>query len=240
MGFIYKLRRAETPFYRGLKRVLVGVGRSTLPYPRFIKPAFRALFLGHRFAAGLLRKLNSYLFREPMFRSRCESVGKGFNMNHLPFVVGHAKIYIGEHVNFFGNVSIMTGSILAEPKLIIGNRVDVGHNVGFVVNEEIAIDDDVNIGGGAQFRDSDGHPRDMQARIADLPPPREEIKPIHICRGAWIGQNAFVMKGVTIGEGAIIGANSVVLTDVPPFSVAIGNPARVVVKNINAQVAAPS
>ena len=46
------------------------------------------------------------------------------------------------------------------------------------------------------------------------------------------------MKGVTIGEGAIIGVNSVVVNDIPPYCVAMGNPARVVVKNINQTAAA--
>jgi acetyltransferase-like isoleucine patch superfamily enzyme len=40
-----------------------------------------------------------------------------------------------------------------------------------------------------------------------------------------------IMKGVTIGEGAIIGANSVVVTDIPPHCIAMGNPARVIMKN---------
>jgi acetyltransferase-like isoleucine patch superfamily enzyme len=51
------------------------------------------------------------------------------------------------------------------------------------------------------------------------------------------------MKGVTVGEGAIIGVNSVVVNDIPPYCVAMGNPARVVVKNINqtaATAAAPA
>jgi acetyltransferase-like isoleucine patch superfamily enzyme len=81
--------------------------------------------------------------------------------------------------------------------------------------------------------DSDAHPRDTLERIANLPPRPEEIKPVRICRYAWIGQNSFIMKGVTIGEGAIIGVNSVVINDIPAYSVAMGNPARVLVKNIN-------
>ena len=54
---------------------------------------------------------------------------------------------------------------------------------------------------------------------------------MRICRGAWIGQNACILKGVTIGEGAIVSINSVVVADVPPHTVVMGNPARVVVKN---------
>ena len=81
--------------------------------------------------------------------------------------------------------------------------------------------------------DTDSHPRDAMARIAGLAAPPEEIKPVRIGRYAWIGQNTFIMKGVTVGEGAIIGVNSVVVNDIPAYSVAMGNPARVVVKNIN-------
>ena len=88
--------------------------------------------------------------------------------------------------------------------------------------------------------DSDAHPREAMARIADLPAPVDEIKPMRIGRYAWIGQDSFIMKGVTVGEGAIIGVNSVVVSDIPAYSVAMGNPARVVVKNINKTAEAAS
>ncbi len=157
-------------------------------------------------------------------------MGKRFRLGRMPFVVGHAKIHIGDDVNFFGKVDIFSGRVFDAPKLVIKDRVDIGHNVVFVVNREIVIEEDVNVASGVRFMDSDAHPRDVQERIADLPPRPEEIKPVRICRNAWIGQNAFILKGVTIGEGAIVGVNSVVLTDVPPYSVAMGNPARVVIK----------
>jgi len=134
-------------------------------------------------------------------------------------------------------VDIMSGRIFDNPRLIIQNRVDIGHNVGFVVNKEIVIEDDVNVASGVRFMDSDAHPKDTQDRIADLPPKPEEIKPVRICKNAWIGQNVFILKGVTVGEGAIIGVNSVVITDIPPYSVAIGNPARVVAKNLDKPLA---
>jgi acetyltransferase-like isoleucine patch superfamily enzyme len=56
----------------------------------------------------------------------------------------------------------------------------------------------------------------------------DKISPVVIKRGAWLGQNVVVCPGVTIGEGAVVGANSVVTQDVPAFSVAVGAPARVV------------
>ena len=54
------------------------------------------------------------------------------------------------------------------------------------------------------------------------------VAPVEICDGAWLGQNAVVCPGVRIGRGAVIGANSVVLDDVPDYAVAVGAPARVV------------
>jgi acetyltransferase-like isoleucine patch superfamily enzyme len=51
---------------------------------------------------------------------------------------------------------------------------------------------------------------------------------VHIESDAWIGGNSIILRGVTIGEGAIIGAGSVVTKDVPSFTIAGGNPARVI------------
>lgn len=53
------------------------------------------------------------------------------------------------------------------------------------------------------------------------------VAPVEICDGAWLGQNVVVGPGVRIGRGAVVGSNSVVLDDVPDFSVAVGAPAHV-------------
>jgi acetyltransferase-like isoleucine patch superfamily enzyme len=233
-SLILKVRRGETPFFRFLKKAAKGVITANLPLPRIAHPLLRGLYTAHQAVMSALRGTATYFYREPLFRGRCEVIGKRFTLSKMPFVVGHAKIYIGDDVNFFGKVDIFSGRVFDEPKLIIHNRVDIGHNVLFVVNKEIVIEDDVNVAYGVRFMDSDAHPRDVQERIADLPPRAEEIKPVRICKNAWIGQNSFILKGVTIGEGAVIGVNSVVVTDIPPYSVAMGNPARVVVKNTRA------
>ena len=57
-----------------------------------------------------------------------------------------------------------------------------------------------------------------------------KTKPIKVCKDSWIGMNALILKGVTIGEGAIVAASSVVTKDVPPFTVVAGNPAKEVKK----------
>jgi acetyltransferase-like isoleucine patch superfamily enzyme len=235
-----KIRRGETPFYRRLRDVGRGIVSSTLPLPRFLNPLLRLGFNAQHAIIMGLRWILSYFVYEPLFRGRCVSVGKRFRVWRMPFVVGHASVVIGDDVNFFGKVDIFSGRQCDEPKLVLGNRVDLGHNVVFLVNKEIVIEDDVNVASGVRFMDTDAHPRETMARIADLPAPLDEIKPVRIGRYAWIGHNAFIMKGVTVGEGAIIGVNSVVVNDIPAYSVAMGNPARVVVKNINKNVDASS
>jgi len=235
-SFILKIRRKESPFYRFLNAVASAFRTANLPLPRFMNPALRVLYSLHMALMGTLRRSATFLYREPLFRGRCESIGKRFTLSKLPFVIGHTRIYIGDDVNFFGRVDIFSGRIFDNPSLIIHNRVDIGHNVAFIVNKEIVIEDDVNVASGVTFMDTDSHPRDVAERIADLPPRPEEIRPLRICKNAWIGNGSVILKGVTIGEGAIIGVNSVVLTDIPPYSVAMGNPARVVFKNIQSGI----
>lgn len=234
-----KIRRAETPLFRGIRNFARRLESARLPLPRFLNPLLGFGYNAWQAAMTGLRWLASFLFVEPLFRGRCASVGKRFRVWRLPFIVGHAKIYIGDDVNFFGKVDIFSGRLFDAPRLVLGDRVDIGHNVMFVVNKEIVLENDINVATGARFMDTDAHPRDAMARIADLPPNPEEVKPVRICRYAWIGHNAFIMKGVTIGEGAIIAVNSVVVNDIPPYCVAMGNPARVVVKNINQAARAP-
>ena len=76
-----------------------------------------------------------------------------------------------------------------------------------------------------------GHPKQADLRAQDQQPRPEDVRPVRICRNAWIGNGSHIMKGVTIGEGAIVGANSVVISDIPPYSLAMGNPAEVLIRN---------
>lgn len=230
--FSLRIRRAETPGYRALKRIARAVISFNLPLPGFALAFYRALYALHDFCFKAAEWVLVVFFREPAFRSRCVSAGKRLYVSRLPFIVGHTKIYVGDDVSIFGKVDIFSGASFAEPKLVLKDGVDLGHNVCFVCNKEIVIEECVNVASGVQFRDSDAHPRDATDRIADMRPAPEEVKAIRVCRYAWIGFDAMILKGVTIGEGAIVGAKSVVVTDVPPYTVVMGNPARVVVKGL--------
>src|SRR5579885_54030 len=107
----------------------------------------------------------------------------------------------------------------------------IGWNSTIVVNKEVIIEEDVIVSYNCNISDSDGHRREADLRAAGVPPRPEDIRPVRICRNAWIGNGSYIMKGVTIGDGAITGANSVVISNIPPYSLAIGNPAEVLFRN---------
>lgn len=57
-------------------------------------------------------------------------------------------------------------------------------------------------------------------------------KSVSIEDDVWLGYNVTVLPGVTIGKGSVIGAGSVVCSDIPPYSIAVGNPAKVIKRRI--------
>jgi serine acetyltransferase len=233
-----KIRRGETPYYRWLRRLIVGALRSNLPLPGILKPILRAWYEIHFAIIVFFRRLIVYLYREPLFRSRCTSVGRNLNLyRELPYVEGHAEIHIGDDVTITGELSILTGRFLERPVLTIKDRVVIGGGTAISVNREVVIEEDVMISTDCRVADNDGHPREAESRASHTPLSARDIRPVRIRRYAWIGNGAQIMKGVTIGEGAIIGANSVVISSIPDYCVAMGNPAEVYFRNIGRSAA---
>ncbi|MCX6596157.1 MAG: acyltransferase [Acidobacteria bacterium] len=226
--FLLKLRRGETPFFRFLrsiaKRVLYGGGISPGP----LKPLFGFLYQAHFIALTVFTFCLTALYRYPLFVARCTEVGKNLGIELLPEVIGHSQIYLGDNVQISGKISIISGRVFDNPRLVVGNRSSIGHGTVISVNREVTIGDDVLIAGSVRIADNDGHPIDADRRIRHEPPGQESTKPVHIGNKAWIGNSACILKGVTVGEGAIVGALSVVTRDVPAYHVVAGNPARIV------------
>jgi acetyltransferase-like isoleucine patch superfamily enzyme len=228
MDLILKIKRGETPFYARLRAIAKAILQPELPVPRFLLPVARFLFNFHYFVWSSVRWFLAVFYNAPLFRGRCESAGRGLFVFLLPQVIGHTRIRIGNGVRILGKIGIQSARVMENPTLEIHDRVFISHMVQFVVNQEVVVEEGVLIASHCSIADSDSHPRDAAARAREAPPPKEEIKPVRICRNAWIGEGSTIRKGVTIGEGAIIGAHSVVLKDVPPYCIAMGNPARVV------------
>jgi len=230
LSFVLKVRRAETPFHAGVKRVAKALLAFELPGAFVLVPVLRAIAFTKSAIVHAFRRLLVVFYRAPLFRSYCVAVGRNLYLELVPNISGHTRITVGNDVYISGALSVASSHVFDQPELTIGNRVFIGHQVTIRASKQVVIEDGALIAQGCYIADSDDHPRDRDLRAQGYPSPADEIKPVRICRDAWLGRGCYVLKGVTIGEGAIIGAGSVVLGDVPPFSVAIGNPARVVQK----------
>lgn len=110
--------------------------------------------------------------------------------------------------------------------LSVGNSF-INREVKIICNKNITIGDDCIIAMGTVIRDNDG------AQHQILSPDYQNSKEIKIGNHVWIGENSFILKGVTIGDGAIVAAASVVTKDVPPRCIVAGNPAQIIRRNID-------
>lgn len=231
-GLILKVKRGETPAYRFLRTVFRFMLRPRAPrLPRFLKPLFRTIYEGYFGLIALFRTARVVLITHPLFQSRCTSVGRNLSIETLPYVTGNLEIHIGDDVTLGGKIMFESGRILDNPRLIIKDRAALGWNVEISVNSEVVIEEDARVAFRCRISDHDGHPREADLRALDRPIRPQDVRPVRICRSAWIGNNSHIMKGVTIGEGAIVSANSVVMTDIPPYALAMGNPAEVYFRN---------
>jgi acetyltransferase-like isoleucine patch superfamily enzyme len=119
-------------------------------------------------------------------------------------------------------------------KISIGQRSFI--NAIVIAAQEIQIGDDVMISWGATIVDHNSHAIAFSQRANDITEWRKGNKdwsnvvcrPVHISNKVWIGFNAIILKGVHIGEGAIVGAGSVVTKDVAPWTIVGGNPAKLI------------
>lgn len=163
-------------------------------------------------------------FRIP-FGIRIQSIGKTLifkQKNSIIKIGNNCGFRSKEHSNLIGinrKCSLST--------LLSGAELTIGDNCGFsgtVIGafKSVKIGNYVRCGANTLITDADWHLDD---------PRSSEPRPIIINDNVWLGVNAVVMKGVTIGENTVIGANSVVTKDIPANVIAAGNPCRVI-KNI--------
>lgn len=144
-----------------------------------------------------------------------------------------------------GSQCIIDGKFIFEKDsgaITIGDRVHIG-NSSFISINSIEIGDDVTIAWDCLFYDHNSHSVDWNERMNDTKQEYEDhirtgnsiknknwsvvkSKPIKICDKVWIGTRCTILKGVTIGEGAIVAAGSVVTKDIPPWTMVGGNPAK--------------
>ena len=170
-----------------------------------------------------------WILRTRVFwRPRLHALGSRSMLRRKLMVNRPQAIQIGSRVAIMDQFVLadLRPGIGGDPKIIIGDgctilfrfqcnaaeRVQIGRNVLIAANVLITDSDHVVEPGGA--------PVTVNGKYVS--------RPVKVEDNCWIGQNAVILKGVTVGHDSIIGANSVVTRDVPCCSVAAGNPARII------------
>lgn len=125
-------------------------------------------------------------------------------------------IYAGSRINVNAGAELVLGSGYMNYDCVIDcfSSIRIGH--GVVVSERVVL------------RDSDNHVIDSKSNNCTVGVGKKVAAPVIIGDHVWIGMNAMILKGVTIGEGAVVAAGSVVTKDVPPHSLVGGVPAKVI------------
>ncbi|MDD3999381.1 MAG: CatB-related O-acetyltransferase [Bacilli bacterium] len=153
-----------------------------------------------------INRLTNKFICSPFKKSLCAKAGKRVLIcKKCNFV--WKNVYLGNHVYVNENCHF----ICTRAKIIIKDHVMFGPNVSVI---------------------TDGHTFNrvgvFMTDINDETKNQDEDRDIVFEGDNWIGANSIILRGVTIGEGAIVGAGAVVTKDVPPYAIVAGNPARII------------
>lgn len=174
-------------------------------------------------------------YRTKLILPQFKSVGKNPNFNFPIYKHGLENVVLGDNFHCGERLKLRAFSDWKDkrfkPEIIIGNNVNIESDCHISAIDSVIIEDNVLMASFVYI--SDHSHGEITAEMMSIPPlerPLVSKGPVKICRNVWLGEKVTVLPGVTIGEGSIIGANSVVTKDIPPFCVACGSPARIIRK----------
>ena len=184
--------------------------------------------------ATLKKQMLSYYRDQHVHLGKDVVLHDGHAFNQKAGAAGFIKI--GDRTHIRGNLETMWDA----GQISIGSDGYVGHLTHIWSQASITIGNHVLISHGVDIHDTDSHPLDWRDRREDaagilhlnqyVTPTKTISRPIVIEDDVWICFKASVLKGVSIGRGAIIAAGAVVTKDVPPGIIVGGNPARAIAK----------
>lgn len=168
------------------------------------------------------------------YKKRLANIGKNSQIGQNFSIINPDGISIGD--NFSGGCDIALWSWNAvnikgdDCKLIIKNNVSITDRCIISAANRIEIGNGCLLGRDTFITDN-SHGKNITLEELDISPHERDIYSkgtVIIGDNVWTGKNVCIMPNVKIGSGAIIGANSVVTHNIPPYSVAVGSPAKVI------------
>jgi acetyltransferase-like isoleucine patch superfamily enzyme len=181
-----------------------------------------------------LHRLYRVVYKQPVAYLRLAAIRtklwlEGVTFGKNLFVEGNldidegSRIFLGDRVRLGKNIYL---GVWPEGKLVVGNHSYIGRGTIILANESVAIGNDCLIAPGC-------HISDVNHGVAAGELIRKQplvSSPVQIGNDVWVSTGCSILPGITIGDGAVIGARSVVTHDVPANAVAVGSPARIIRK----------
>lgn len=225
-GFIDRVRQRSSPFYAFLYDNYKNLQHASIPIPKEIT---RLLYIERGIRHNFIHWFTNKFYYEPMLRSRCTSVGMNLRTDgDIPLISGNGRIIIGDNVKIGNrNAWILSPNLYECPELIIGDNTVINYQVGISVECKVEIGSNCVIAGESIIFDNNSH---SVCYTNNRKMTKDDVSPIRIDDYVWIGMRSMILKGVTIGKGAVVAAGSVVTKDVPPMTLAGGNPACIIKK----------
>lgn len=165
----------------------------------------------------------------PIQRRKWGHLGRNVFLDSPLIVNGRSNMYIGDDVSIKKHARLEAlnkyEDTMLDGKLEIGDRVSIEQRVHIVATDYIRIAHDTTISCDVVILDSEhGH------SIADIHNLKQELitEPVIIGEFSFIGAGVKILKGVCIGKHCVIGANAVVTSNIPDYSIAVGIPAKVI------------
>jgi acetyltransferase-like isoleucine patch superfamily enzyme len=177
----------------------------------------------------IIKRINQQLGRSRLSKLAFVSIDKETKVNYSGITISKdCQLTLRRGSIFEGQISFERDNA----SVIIGKNTFIGAS-HLICSRSIDIGDDVLISWGCVIADHNSHSIRFSERKNDVLDWYDGTKnwthvvdkPIQIKNKVWIGMNSIVLKGVTVGEGAIVGAGSVVTKDVLPWTIVAGNPA---------------
>lgn len=182
--------------------------------------------LSNRMFRGRYLRIYGRIFWHKVIRRR--AYGRKIHMNGISFIGKNVKIEIGPlahlHLDRWSWIGNGTKIRVHGGEVRIGAKSVLGEEVTFSAYEQISIGRECVIADRVMFIDFDHIIDDVEQPIR-----KQGIysRPVRVGNDVWIGYGACILRGVTVGDGAVIGTNAVVTKDVPPGAIVGGVPARI-------------
>jgi acetyltransferase-like isoleucine patch superfamily enzyme len=177
-----------------------------------------------------INSLFKYIYSFAESKCGFKKFGKGSIIKYPFRIWNKARIEIGDNVfiaeNSFLAISVIFQDQKFNPLIKIGNNVSIGSNLIIGCINNVTIENDVLIADRVFISD---HYHDYEnVRKPIISQKLRSKGKVLIKKGSFIGVNAVIMSGVTIGKNSVVGASSVVTKSIPDFSVAAGIPAKII------------